>query len=79
MDTLGFSSNNPDIIAATLADRMREVIGSVSSFIEFAGHDATDFNRLVEKLPTPAQAAPSGPVQTITLDELEALARRKPE
>ena len=69
METLGFQSNDKDIIAATLSDRVREVTENSANFIESATGKRPD-------LPTLPQVAPTQkPRAVMTIEELEAIAR----
>ena len=68
IDSMGFDSNDKDIIAATISDRVREVVENSANFIETATGERPD-------LPTlPVAPAPKKP-KVFTIEELEALAR----
>ena len=68
MESLGFDSNDKDIIAATISDRVREVTENSANFIEIATGKRPD-------LPTlPAAPAALKP-KVFTIEELAALAR----
>ncbi|MCH9050211.1 MAG: hypothetical protein IIA72_03925 [Proteobacteria bacterium] len=68
MESLGFDSNDKDIIAATISDRVREVVENSANFIEIATGKRPDLPAL------PAAPAPKTP-KVFTIEELEALAR----
>ena len=68
MESLGFDSNDKDIIAATISDRVREVTENSANFIEISTGTRPD-------LPTlPAKPAPQKS-NAMTIEELEAIAR----
>ncbi len=66
LESLGFQSNDKDIIAATLSDRLREVTGNAANFIQ-----SVKGERPVFDVPPAAVTQPAKP---ITLEELEAIA-----
>ena len=68
MESLGFDSNDKDIIAATISDRVREVVENSANFIEIATGKRPDLPVL------PAVPAPKKP-KVFTIEELEALSR----
>lgn len=70
MDTLGFQSNDKEIIAATIADRIREVMENSANFIEIATGKRPDLPTLPAALARASQRP-----KVFTIEELEELAR----
>ncbi len=70
IDSLGFNSADPEVIIATLNDRLREVVTNADNFIRFVFPNAESGFSQFLPLETPQQAVPS-----YTLDELDALSR----